>query len=136
MKRLDILRLMLNCANQPSISFKIAGTRELFGLESAPMQLTESQKKHLRGLGHQLKPVVTISAAGLSESLLKEFNSTIDHHELIKVRVRSGDRVTRDATINELCETTKAELIARIGNVALIYRRNDEKPKIPMPVSK
>lgn len=98
--------------------------------------MTESQKKYLRGLGHQLKPVVTIADAGLSESLLKEFHSSIDHHELIKVRVRSGDRAARDATINELCGTTKAELVARIGNVALIYRRNDEKPKIPMPVSK
>jgi RNA-binding protein len=100
------------------------------------MNLTESQKKYLRGLGHQLKPVVTIADAGLSESVLKEFNSTIDHHELIKVRIRSGDRPTRDATIKELCTTAKAELIARIGNVALIYRRNDEKPKIPLPVGK
>ena len=100
------------------------------------MNLTESQKKYLRGLGHHLKPVVTIADAGLSESVLKEFNSTIDHHELIKVRIRSGDRPTRDATIKELCATAKAELIARIGNVALIYRRNDEKPKIPLPVGK
>ena len=100
------------------------------------MHLTESQKKYLRGLGHQLKPVVTVADAGLSESLLKEFNSTIDHHELIKVRVRDGDRATRDATLHALCKTAKAELVARIGSVALIYRRNDEKPKIPMPVSK
>ncbi len=100
------------------------------------MELIESQKKYLRGLGHQLKPVVTIADAGLSESLLKEFNSSIDHHELIKVRVRSGDRATRDATIKELCETARAALVSRIGNVALIYRRNVEKPKIPMPISK
>ncbi len=100
------------------------------------MELTESQKKYLRGLGHQLKPVVTIADAGLSESLLKEFNSSIDHHELIKVRIRSGDRATRDATIKELCGTPRAALVSQIGNVALIYRRNDKKPKIPMPVSK
>jgi len=100
------------------------------------MELTESQIKYLRRLGHQLKPVVTIADAGLSESLLKEFNSTIDHHELIKVRVRGGDRATHDATIKELCGTAKAELVSRIGNVALLYRRNQEKPKIPMPVSK
>jgi len=100
------------------------------------MQITESQKKYLRGLGHQLKPVVTVADAGLSESVLKEFNSTIDHHELIKVRIRGGDRATRDATIKELCKTTKAQLVARIGNVALIYRHNDEKPKIPLPIGK
>ena len=127
---------MLNCSDHLAKSLKRAGTLELFGLESAPMQITESQKKYLRSLGHQLKPVVTVADAGLSESVLKEFNSTIDHHELIKVRIRSGDRATRDATIKELCETAKTQLVARIGNVALIYRRNDEKPKIPLPIGK
>ncbi len=97
------------------------------------MKLSESQKKSLRGLGHQLKPVITVGDAGLSESLLKEFSSTIDHHELIKVRVRTGDRQTRDQIINDLCAGQSATLVTRIGNVALVYRRNDEKPKIPLP---
>lgn len=97
------------------------------------MQLSEPQKKLLRGLGHQLKPVITIGDAGISESLLKEFRSTIDHHELIKVRVRAADRETRDALISDLCSKESAQLVTRIGNVALVYRRNNEKPKIPIP---
>lgn len=97
------------------------------------MHLSEPQKKLLRGLGHQLKPVITVGNAGISESLLKEFRSTIDHHELIKVRVRAADRQSRDALINNLCTKESAQLVTRIGNVALIYRRNDEKPKIPIP---
>jgi len=99
------------------------------------MDLSESQKKFLRGLGHQLKPVITVADAGLSDSLLKEFSSTIDHHELIKVRVRAGDRDTRDKIISELCTKESANLVTRIGNVALIYRRNNEKPKIPVPIT-
>lgn len=99
------------------------------------MNLSESQKKFLRGLGHQLKPVIIVGDAGLSESLLKEFSSTIDHHELIKVRVRAGDRETRDRIISDLCEQQAASLVARIGNVALLYRRNDEKPGIPLPLA-
>ena len=98
------------------------------------MELSESQKKLLRGLGHQLKPVITIADAGLSAAVLKEFSSTIDHHELIKVRVRSGDRQLRDQIISELCAQESANLVTRIGNVALIYRRNSEKPKIPLPI--
>jgi len=97
--------------------------------------LSESQKKYLRGLGHQLKPVITVAGAGLSASLLKEFSSTIDHHELIKVRVRTGDRDTRDRLIIELCDKESADLVSRIGNVALIYRRNKEKPGIPLPIA-
>ena len=102
-------------------------------LQSPPMKISEAQKKHLRGLGHALKPVVTIADAGLSESVLKEFDSTISHHELIKVKIRNGDRQQRDAIIEQLCESGSAQLVTRIGNVALLYRRNDEKPKIVLP---
>ena len=100
----------------------------------ASMNLSEPQKKFLRGLGHQLNPVIMIGDAGLTDSVLKEFSATIDHHELIKVRVRAGDRDTRDAIIRDLCERGSASLVTRIGNVALMYRRNDEKPRIPLPV--
>jgi len=97
------------------------------------MTLKESQKKFLRGLGHQIKPTLTISDAGLSEPVLREFESTIAHHELIKVRVRAGDREIRDAVIGDLCTQGKSHLVTRIGNVALIYRRNDDNPKIRLP---
>lgn len=98
------------------------------------MDLSEPQKKYLRGLGHQLKPVIMIGDAGLTDSVLSEFSSTISHHELIKVRVRAGDRKVRDAIINELCQKGSAGLVTRIGNVALVYRRNEEKPGIPLPL--
>lgn len=99
------------------------------------MALSESQKKLLRGLGHQLKPVIMIGDGGLTPSLLQEFESTIDHHELIKVRVRAGDRHRRDEIIQSLCDQSRSSLVTRIGNVALIYRRNDEKPGIPLPLA-
>jgi RNA-binding protein len=97
------------------------------------MNLSESQKKFLRSKGHSLKPVITVGDSGLSESLLLEFESTIRHHELIKIRVKAGDRKLRNATIIQLCDTSGANLITRIGNVALVYRRNDEKPRIALP---
>jgi RNA-binding protein len=98
------------------------------------MKLSESQKKFLRGLGHELKPVIMVGDAGLTESLFNEFCSTIEHHELIKVRVRVGDRKRRDGIISELCEKGSAELVTRIGNVALVYRRNEENQNIPLPL--
>jgi RNA-binding protein len=103
------------------------------GIQFAAMKLTEPQKKFLRGRGHPLKPVIMIGDAGLSDSVLAEFSSTIEHHELIKVRIRSGDRNVRDSIIGELCKSGSAELVTRIGNVALVYRRNDEKPRIALP---
>jgi RNA-binding protein len=98
------------------------------------MTLSESQKKYLRGLGHKLKPVVTVGDAGISDALLSEFNATIAHHELIKVRVRADSREGRDAMIDELCRRGAAELVARIGNVALLYRPHPGKPRV-LPAS-
>ncbi len=100
------------------------------------MTLTESQKKHLRGLGHRLKPVVTVGDSGLSEAVLDEFDVQVSHHELVKVRVRAGDRGERDRLIGELCSRGGAELVIRIGNVALLYRPNPEKPRVPLPGSR
>ena len=97
------------------------------------MNLSESQKKYLRGLGHQLKPVVTVGDDGLSNSVMKEFDSTISHHELIKVRIRAESRKSRDALIDELCQQGSGNLIQRIGNVALIYRPNPHEPRIRLP---
>lgn len=99
------------------------------------MTLSEAQKKFLRGLGHQLKPVILIGGSGLSASVLEELNSSISHHELIKVRVRNGDRKCRDATIENMCNKSGASLVARIGNIALIYRRNADQPRIRLPAT-
>lgn len=91
------------------------------------MKLSESQKKYLRGLGHPLKPVIIVGDSGLSESLLAEYESTLNHHELIKIRVRVGDRAARDEIIEKLCSESSANLVQRIGNGALLYRPNLNK---------
>ena len=91
------------------------------------MNLSESQKKYLRGRGHDLKPLIIVGDAGLSESLLAEYKSTLDHHELIKVKVRAGDRESRDAMIAQLCDHHSTSLVQRVGNIALIYRPNHDK---------
>jgi RNA-binding protein len=97
------------------------------------MTLSESQKKFLRGLGYGLKPVVMVGDAGLSEAVMAEFNSCLEHHELIKVRVKVGDRAERDRIITTLCDTGDAELVQRIGNMALLFRENPEKKRIQLP---
>jgi len=97
------------------------------------MALSEPQKKYLRALGHNLKPVIMVGDAGLSDSLLAEFESTLSYHELIKVRVRIGDRAARDDIIEKLCLQGSAELVQRIGNIALLFRSNPDKQSIRVP---
>jgi RNA-binding protein len=97
------------------------------------MSLTENQKKFLRRLGHELEPVLQTGAGGLTPGLLAELRSTLDQHELLKVRVRAGDRAERDALIQALCAQSGAELVQRIGHVALLWRPNPVEPRITLP---
>lgn len=94
------------------------------------MKLTEPQKRHLRGLGHALKPVVIIGNAGLTEAVLAEIEQALAHHELIKVRVNAADREERAAMIETICGQTKGQPIQSIGHILLLFRRNPKKPRV------
>lgn len=96
------------------------------------MSLNPAQIRYLRGLGHHLRPVVTIADKGLSENVLAELDSALNTHELIKVKMR-GDRETRKAWIEEIGKQFRAERIHVIGQVACFYRRNPQKPVIVLP---
>lgn len=97
------------------------------------MPLTDAQRKHLRRLGHDRRPVVLVGQGGLSPNLVAEFDRALDDHELVKLRARVGDRDERDRILAELAARSHAELVQRIGNVALYYRRNADRPGILLP---
>ena len=98
--------------------------------DTKPMALTERQRKTLRGLGHKLHPIVRIGDKGLTAPVIAELEQALTHHELIKVSVRAGDRDARSALISNLCNNSGATLVQRIGNVALVFRRNPEAPRV------
>ena len=96
------------------------------------MDLTDSQRKLLRSLAHPRKPIVTVGRNGLTDAVLAELEQALEHHELVKVKVKIGEREDRNAMVNALCQRTGAALIQRIGFVATLFRRNVEKPVISL----
>ncbi len=86
------------------------------------MNLTETQRKSLKKQAHSLKPVIMVGNAGITDSLLAELNSTLEHHELIKVKVSAGERDARDAAIGKLVKASSSVLVGRVGNIATLYR--------------
>src|SRR5262249_48757580 len=98
-----------------------------------PPDLTEKQRKHLRGLAHPLKPVILLGGSGLTEGVAKETARALHDHELIKVKGSGGDREARDALFSDLAQRTGSALVHRIGNVAVLYRPRPEMPKILIP---
>src|ERR1700722_6560751 len=97
------------------------------------MTLSEKQKKHLRRLGHPLSPIVMLGNAGLTPNIVKELDRALADHELVKVSARVGERSARDAALETLAKQTSSEIVQRIGNVGLFYRRSAQMPKVLLP---
>jgi len=95
--------------------------------------LTDAQRKYLRRLGHDRNPIVLVGQGGISPNLVAELDRALQDHELVKVRARVGDRELRDQILEELATATGAQLVQRIGHVALYYRARLEKPGILLP---
>ena len=97
------------------------------------MSINNKQKKFLRQAAHHLKPVIWAGQHGISDNLVKEIEQALEHHELIKIKLRLGEREERDAGITKICEESDAELVQRIGNILTLYKKNEEKPIIKLP---
>ncbi|MDP3088603.1 MAG: YhbY family RNA-binding protein [Methylotenera sp.] len=94
--------------------------------------MNSKQISYLRGLAHNLNPVVIISNKGLSESVVKEIHVNLDAHELIKIKVMGDDRALRAQILVDICAQTGAVAVHHIGKQLVIYRQST-KPKIVVP---
>ncbi len=97
------------------------------------MQLSERQRKYLRGLAHPLEPVILVGNAGLTEGVVKETARALHDHELVKVKIRGSDREARDAAFEALASQTGSALVHRIGHVGVFYLRNPKLARIVIP---
>ena len=97
------------------------------------MELSENQRRFLRGRAHALKPVIHVGNNGLTDGVAKETARALKDHELIKVRAPGSDRQARDALFADLATRTDSTLVHRIGHVAILYRANKTKPGLIIP---
>ena len=94
-------------------------------------ELAGFQRKHLRKLAHGVKPVVSVGEGGLSESVGRALDEALESHELVKVKLHQP--ADKKAAAAELARMGRAELCGLVGHVVILYRRNEEKPKIELP---
>ncbi|AKJ28909.1 YhbY family RNA-binding protein [Caldimonas brevitalea] len=101
------------------------------------INLTPAQRKEKRSEAHHLDPVVLIGADGLTPAVAKEVDAALKAHGLIKVRVFSDERQTREDILAQLSEQLNAAPVQHIGKLLVLWRpippkekteREDRKP--------
>lgn len=95
------------------------------------MKLTPSERSTFRAQAHALDPVVIIGEAGLTESVLKEIDASLNSHGLIKIRVFGDDRVARVDIYETICSKLEAAPVQHIGKLLVIYRPKKDLEKTP-----
>ncbi|MDH4052564.1 MAG: YhbY family RNA-binding protein [Rubrivivax sp.] len=86
------------------------------------LQLTPTERKAHRADAHHLNPVVMIGGDGLTPAVVKEADLALNAHGLIKLRVFSDDRGTREAMMAELADRLSAASVQHIGKLLVLWR--------------
>jgi len=97
------------------------------------MSLSPTQRRYLRSLAHDLRPVILLGNKGATEAVAKELGQALDIHELVKVKLSGGDKDERAAQITFLTGQTGSENVQEIGHIVVLFRRNDQDPKLALP---
>lgn len=84
--------------------------------------LTGKQKRHLRALGHKLKPLIQIGKKEIEDALIAEANAALDHHELIKVKLLESCMLDKHEASETMAEACQADIAQILGKTFLLYR--------------
>jgi RNA-binding protein len=94
--------------------------------------LTGKKKRFLRRMGHDLKPVILIGKSELTESILHETESALEHHELIKIKLLDSSMTDRREAAEQLASSLDAEVVQVLGRTFLLYKQSTQT-KIEFP---
>lgn len=84
--------------------------------------LTSSEKRALKARAQRLEPTLRLGRGGMSEAFLKSLDEALSAQELVKVRF-SDFKEEKKTLTPQLAEKTGSELVTRVGNVAVFFRK-------------
>jgi RNA-binding protein len=99
-------------------------------------ELKGFQKTYLRGIAHDLKPIVMIGKEGLVEGVIKSVNDGLFRHELIKIKfVSIKEKEEKETLATELMAQTGSEKVGMVGHTLTLFRQqpDPEKRRIHVP---
>ena len=90
------------------------------------MEMNGKQKRYLRSLAVNIKPIVKIGKSGLSNEILTSIRNAADARELIKVNIlQNSDEVATD--VAEAIEEMGLDVVQIIGRNLIVFKVSDRK---------
>ena len=93
--------------------------------------LTSKQRAQLRGLAATEDTIVHIGKGGITDNIIK-MSDALKARELVKGRVLENSLLSAREACDRLAEVCRAEPVQVIGSKFVLYKRNEQKPKIEL----
>ena len=84
--------------------------------------LSNAAKRDLKVRAQRLEPILKVGHAGVTPEFLASLDRALSDHELVKVRF-SDFKEEKKTLTPVLAEKSGSEVVMRVGNVAVFFRR-------------
>jgi len=95
--------------------------------------LTGKQKTYLRGLAHNLQPIIQVGKLGINENLVITVADALEARELIKISVLQNCIEDPKEIATQIAGEINAEVVQVIGKTIVLYRQSRKKKEIILP---
>ena len=97
--------------------------------------LTTREKKLLKKLAHNLRPLIQIGKNGVTPGTISNIDKALKDHELIKIKYLEHKAEKKTLT-RQIIEETESYLINQIGNTITLYRESPDPEKKEIDLSR
>lgn len=95
--------------------------------------LTSKQRAYLRSLAADSDTILMVGKGGMSEQIIKQADDAMTARELIKGKVLETSDIGPREAAEQIAAATGCEVVQVIGSKFVLYRRNNDEPKITLP---
>ena len=92
--------------------------------------LTSKQRSELRAMANGIDTIVHIGKGGINDNIIKQATGALKAREIIKCRVLESALLSAGEACEKMAELTQSESVQVIGTKFVLYKRNQDKPKI------
>jgi RNA-binding protein len=90
--------------------------------------LTNAEKRDLKAVAQRLEPVLKLGHGGMTDAFLRGLDEALTQHGLVKIKF-AAFKEEKKALAPEIATRTSSELVTRVGNVAVYFRRKPGAPE-------
>ena len=94
------------------------------------MPITSKQRAQLRAMAIELDTIFQVGKGGINDALVESVRNALRARELIKGKVLENCELSPREALTELAAACRAEEVQVIGTKIVLYKRNENEPKI------